>query len=144
MQKLDGFAEVALFVDDLARSGAFYEQILGLKKIESSERGCVFRVAARQVLLLVTRRAARTPSRTPGGLVPSCAVAHRAGPGPGHIAFGLSPRALESWRRQLEGHGVEVLSYVAWPRGARSLYFRDPDGHLIELATPGIWYTRRG
>ncbi|PYK92782.1 MAG: glyoxalase, partial [Verrucomicrobia bacterium] len=26
-----------------------------------------------------------------------------------------------------------------WESEARSLYFRDPDGHMIELATPGIW-----
>jgi len=24
-------------------------------------------------------------------------------------------------------------------RGGHSIYFRDPDGHLLELATPGLW-----
>jgi catechol 2,3-dioxygenase-like lactoylglutathione lyase family enzyme len=28
---------------------------------------------------------------------------------------------------------------VRWPRGGESIYFRDPDGHLVELATPGLW-----
>ena len=28
---------------------------------------------------------------------------------------------------------------MKWPRGGESLYFRDPDGHLVELATPGLW-----
>jgi len=30
---------------------------------------------------------------------------------------------------------------VKWSRGGESLYFRDPDDHLVELATPGIWAT---
>ena len=34
---------------------------------------------------------------------------------------------------------VDVELTRAWPRGGRSLYFRDPDHHLIELASPGIW-----
>jgi hypothetical protein len=28
---------------------------------------------------------------------------------------------------------------VAWPRGAKSVYFRDPDGNLAELISPGFW-----
>jgi catechol 2,3-dioxygenase-like lactoylglutathione lyase family enzyme len=31
------------------------------------------------------------------------------------------------------------LHLVALHRGGTSLYFRDPDGHLLELATPGLW-----
>jgi catechol 2,3-dioxygenase-like lactoylglutathione lyase family enzyme len=34
---------------------------------------------------------------------------------------------------------VEIISRMSWPRGGESLYFRDPDNHVLELATPGIW-----
>ena len=34
---------------------------------------------------------------------------------------------------------VLTRSVVVWEAGGRSLYFRDPDGHLLELATPGVW-----
>jgi catechol 2,3-dioxygenase-like lactoylglutathione lyase family enzyme len=34
---------------------------------------------------------------------------------------------------------VPVESEVSWPQGGRSLYFLDPDGMVVELATPGLW-----
>ncbi len=46
---------------------------------------------------------------------------------------------MEAWRRRLESEGVAVESVVTWPGGAKSLYFRDPDGNLAELITPGFW-----
>jgi len=32
-----------------------------------------------------------------------------------------------------------VEGRVDWPAGGKSVYFRDPDGHMLELATPGLW-----
>ncbi len=139
MPKVRGLLEAALFVEDPARASAFYEQLLGLRKIRSDERGSVFRLAARQYLLLVTYEAARTPSKPPGGIVPPCAMPGCEGPGPGHVALTVSTDALDSWRQRLENHGIEILGDVAWGQGERSLYFRDPDGNLVELATPRIW-----
>jgi catechol 2,3-dioxygenase-like lactoylglutathione lyase family enzyme len=39
----------------------------------------------------------------------------------------------------LRTQGVAIESETHWARGGRSLYFRDPEGHLLELVTPGIW-----
>jgi catechol 2,3-dioxygenase-like lactoylglutathione lyase family enzyme len=39
----------------------------------------------------------------------------------------------------LAAQGVVVESRITWPRGGTSLYFRDPDGHSVEVATPGLW-----
>jgi len=33
---------------------------------------------------------------------------------------------------------LEILGQHS-PRGGTSLYFRDPNGHMLELATPGLW-----
>ena len=41
-------------------------------------------------------------------------------------------RPFRRGRGSLEGR-------TEWPRGGVSVYFRDPDGHLLELATPGLW-----
>ena len=35
-----------------------------------------------------------------------------------------------------------VESRIGWLRGGTSLYFRDPDGHSLEVATPGLWPNR--
>jgi catechol 2,3-dioxygenase-like lactoylglutathione lyase family enzyme len=43
------------------------------------------------------------------------------------------------WRERLEAHGVAIESVARWPRGGRSIYFRDPAGNSLELATPDLW-----
>lgn len=139
MLALKGLLETTLFVKDLSNASAFYEQVLGLEKVEQSDVGCVFKVTERQLLLLVTHEKARVPSKTPGGEVPPCLVGPREVGGAGHLAFAVAATELREWRARLESKSLEVLSEVAWESGARSLYFRDPDGHLLELTTPGIW-----
>ena len=138
--QLHGLVETALFVEDLPRSCDFYEQVLGLSKVKASDTGCVFRVGNQRYLLIIRRAAAHTSNKTASGdVLPPCALPQHDGRGPGHIAFGISADALESWRARLARHGVDTLSEISWESDARSLYFRDPDGHMIELATPGIW-----
>lgn len=134
MPELNGLLETALFVDDLPRASAFYKDVLGLRQFATSERGCGFIVADREILLLAKRGAHGAPHVTPGGVIPPCGAS-----GSMHIAFAISESQLGAWRKHLAGQSVEVLSEVAWERGGRSLYFRDPDGHLLELATPGVW-----
>ena len=78
-----------------------------------------------QVLLLFLRGHCLQPVRlNPGAIIPA-----HDGSGPLHVA----------WERKLEERGVSVESRVNWPGGATSLYFRDSDGHAVELATPGLW-----
>ena len=70
----------------------------------------------------------------PGGSIPP-----HDGSGPMHFAFAIAADSLAAWRARLAEAGVEIESEMVWPRGAVSLYFREPDGHLVELATPGLW-----
>jgi catechol 2,3-dioxygenase-like lactoylglutathione lyase family enzyme len=56
-----------------------------------------------------------------------------------HFAFAVADDALSVWRSRLARGGVNVESEVTWPRGGRSLYVRDPDGHSVELVTRGLW-----
>lgn len=46
---------------------------------------------------------------------------------------------VEAWERELSARGVEVMGRAEWPAGGRSVYFADPDGHVGEIASRGIW-----
>jgi catechol 2,3-dioxygenase-like lactoylglutathione lyase family enzyme len=76
---------------------------------------------------------------TPGGPTPP----HGAR-GPGHLAFAVPEAELPAWRERLAAHAVALETEVAWPRGGRSLYFRDPAGNSVELATPAVWGLAEG
>lgn len=135
----DRLLETFIFVDDLPASRRFYRDVLGLRPHGGpSERGALFRLPGDQVLGLVNRKDARRPNTTPSGVVPACIPEGGASAGAGaHLAFAVSD--LDPWRDRLAEAGVPILEEVAWERGGRSLYFRDPDGNLLEVATPGVW-----
>jgi catechol 2,3-dioxygenase-like lactoylglutathione lyase family enzyme len=61
------------------------------------------------------------------------------GDGELHLAFAISAAELANWESWLEQKGIAVEEKRSWELGGWSLYFRDPDRHLLELATPGTW-----
>jgi catechol 2,3-dioxygenase-like lactoylglutathione lyase family enzyme len=134
MPQVHGILETALYVADLARSEAFYQGLFGLPELARDERFCALGVAGRQVLLLFLQGGTLAPIELPGGTIGP----HDAR-GQIHLAFAVAAEDLAGWREKLARHGVAVESEVRWPPGGTSVYFRDPDGHLVELATPGIW-----
>jgi len=134
MLKPTHIAETVLYVDDLDRAHAFYEQVFECQTIRRDERLCALRITPEQVLLLFQRGGCLQPLPLPGGVIPS-----HDGSGPLHVCFGMNAADVEPWQQKLERLGIPVESRVRWPGGATSLYFRDPDQHAVELATPGLW-----
>jgi catechol 2,3-dioxygenase-like lactoylglutathione lyase family enzyme len=134
MPKLDGILETALYTDDMERARGFYEDVLQLEPIFSDSRLCAYAVSGREVLLIFRRGSATQTVTMPGGTIPG-----HDGSGPVHMAFAIGKDELEQWERHLAEHDVAIEGTTTWSRGGRSIYFRDPDGHLLELATPGLW-----
>jgi len=134
MIRLTGIKETCLTVADLERSDRFYRELFDLPVLDGDTRFRAFNIADAQVLLLFARGQSGGPVRLPGGLIPP----HEAS-GQSHVAFAISAGDLDAWKARLAQQGVAIESTVTWPRGGTSLYFRDPDGHLIELITPGVW-----
>jgi catechol 2,3-dioxygenase-like lactoylglutathione lyase family enzyme len=132
--EISGLLESALYVDDLRASSKFFCDVLGLAPMFESERLVALDAKRSGTLLLFKRGATLEDMETRGGTVPG-----HDGAGPVHMAFAIPQDSYDSWIVRLTAFGVKVRSEVRWPRGGRSIYFDDPDGHLIELATPGLW-----
>ena len=136
MPSLDRVLETALYVDDLARAADFYQDLFDLPPLTRDERLAAFDIGGKSVLLLFRRGATLETVRMPGGTIPP-----HDGHGPLHIAFAVSADELAQWEARLNERSIEIEGRTDWSRGGRSIYFRDPDGHLLELATPGLWAT---
>jgi catechol 2,3-dioxygenase-like lactoylglutathione lyase family enzyme len=132
---LSGVLETALVVEDVARATLFYRKLFGFGVLAQTQRLSSLNVKPGQVLLLFQRGGSVDDIPLPGGILPGGMDAE----GRGHIAFATEAEHLESWQHWLKQNGVAIESTVHWDRGGTSLYFRDPDGNLLELATPGVW-----
>jgi catechol 2,3-dioxygenase-like lactoylglutathione lyase family enzyme len=142
MSSISRLLETALYVEDLERSARFYQQVLGFGSVEGTTLEMAtesrvlrpLQIPGGQVLLLFLKGSTTTTAVLSGGTIPP-----HDGSGRLHLAFAISAAELVGWRERLQAHGVAIEGEMAWPRGGTSLYFRDPDGHLVELATPGLW-----
>ena len=132
--RVSGLLETALYVADPDQSSAFYERVFGFEPFLREDRMVGLGVPGGQLLLLFRRGGSVQPSSTPGGLIP----AHDGG-GVLHVCFAIPLAELDRWRRHLSEQGVAIESEVVQSFGGTSLYFRDPDGHSIEVAVPGLW-----
>jgi len=126
--KTEGILESSLYVNDVAASARFYERIFGFGMISDfGGRGCAMQAGDRQVLLLF-KKGASLAMETP-----------HDGDGELHLAFAIPAAELSKWEAWLAENGIAVEEKRAWEPGGQSLYFRDPDRHLLEIATPGVW-----
>ena len=128
--------ETALYVDDVGRAVVFYRDILGLGVLDAGGRFAAIDAGQATILLLFRRGATAEGARMPSGWIPP----HDA-QGPAHIAFAVDADQIATWEEHLLRHGVMIESRVHWQASGYSIYFRDPDGHSVELATPGTWAT---
>ncbi|HXE75348.1 MAG TPA: VOC family protein [Candidatus Xenobia bacterium] len=135
MPPVKGILETALFVQDVKRAVEFYCRIFGFEVIASSERLHALAVAPQQVLLLFKQGASIERVSHEGGFLPGGIDTT----GPDHLTFAIAAEDFDAWERWLGQNGLAIELRKQWELGGRSLYFRDPDGHLLELATPGVW-----
>jgi catechol 2,3-dioxygenase-like lactoylglutathione lyase family enzyme len=130
-----GILETAIYARDLDAARRFYVEVLGLTvHAEQTGRHVFFRCGHGMLLIFNPDTTLTEVTTVNGSNIPL----HGA-TGVGHMAFVMTEAEIESWRVQLKRHSVPIESEIFWPNGARSLYFRDPAGNVLEFATPRLW-----
>ncbi|WP_448951537.1 VOC family protein [Labrys neptuniae] len=136
MPKLDRILETAIYVEDLDRSAHFYETVLDLAPLLKMDRLYAYDVGGKNVLLVFKRGASSDDMTSAIGTIPGHDASGRI-----HLAFAVAAEDLAAWEARLTARGIAVEGRTHWPAGGDSVYFRDPDGHMLEVATPGLWRT---
>lgn len=132
--------ETGLYVENLDRSAKFYEDLFEFETEVRDELICVLHVPGGQALILFPKRVAFEPGRTSAPGVPfKGTIPPHGGNGRQHIALAIPAAELPSWERRLADREIDIEGRTEWPRGGTSIYIRDPDDHLIEFLTPGLW-----
>jgi catechol 2,3-dioxygenase-like lactoylglutathione lyase family enzyme len=120
-----GIAAVTLFFEDLEAARTFYAEVFGLPVVFEDESSTVFRFGDTLVNLL---RASEAPE-----LVEPTAV---ASPDAGvRFQFTLAVEDVDAMCEELARRGVTLMSGpIDRPWGIRTASFRDPGGHVWEIA----------
>ena len=121
-----GIAAITLFMDDLEASKSFYEQVFGLPAVFEDENSAVFRFGETLLNLL---RSTEAPSLVAPASVAPLAAGVR-------FQFTLEVADVDAMCDELKSWGVELLNGpMDRPWGNRTASFRDPGGHIWEIAT---------
>ncbi len=117
-----GFDHIVLCVRDVAATRDFYERVLGMTAREERQGKYSLQFGENKISL---QDAANSPT-----------IARDTVPGSGNFCL-ISDTPVEEWRAHLAAAGVEVID-SGLRDGATgtidSLYFRDPDGNLVEVS----------
>ena len=118
---------ITLFVDDLSATRAFYLEVFGLPILFEDEDSAVFRFDNTMINLLKSSAAV--------SLIDPATV---ASPDTGsRVQLTLDVENVDATCAELAGHGVVLLNGPMdreW--GIRTASFRDPGGHIWEIAQP--------
>lgn len=127
--KLLRILETALYAKNLPAAEKFYSNILGLPLLAKQKGRHLFYWVGKDVLLVFYAPKTLQNKITPHGAK-----------GPGHLAFEVSPKDYDLWKKYLADKKAKIVEEVVWKKpDYRSIYFRDPSGNLLEIATSGIW-----
>lgn len=117
---------ITLFVEDLDATTSFYREVFGLPVAYEDEVSAVFDFGNTIVNLLVTGEAH-------GLIAPAEVAARESG---SRLQLTITVEDVDATCAELAERGVELLNGpMDRPWGIRTASFRDPAGHIWEIAT---------
>lgn len=120
-----GIAAITLFVEDPAAAKRFYQEVFGLPIVFEDEVSAVFEFRGTLVNLLQS-------SEAPELVAPASVAPADAGV---RFQFTLTVDDVDATCDKLKSGGVELLNGpIDRPWGIRTASFRDPGGHVWEIA----------
>jgi len=122
---IKGFDHIVLTVQSIARTCEFYEQALGAEVISFGAGRTALRLGANKINLHEAGNEFKPKAATPT-------------PGSGDICL-ITAASLDQVEQNLRACGIEIEEGPVARTGAQgpilSLYIRDPDGNLVEIAS---------
>ena len=120
-----GISAITLFVEDLAAAKRFYREVFGLPVVFEDDNSAVFDFGNTLVNLLATTAA-------PELIAPAVVASREAG---SRLQFTIQVDDVDAMCAELARRGVELLNGpMDRPWGIRTASFRDPGGHIWEIA----------
>ena len=120
-----GIGAITLFAEDLAATKRFYEEVFHLRVVYEDENSAVFKFGDTLVNLLAATEA-------PTLVAPATVAGRNAGV---RFQFTLEVEDADAACEELRQRGVELLNGpMDRPWGIRTASFRDPAGHIWEIA----------
>jgi catechol 2,3-dioxygenase-like lactoylglutathione lyase family enzyme len=131
MIEIDGLAEVVLNVRDPERALAFYQGLLGLKRI--SPEG-----APGPIFLRAGKATAEVPSLVVLAPLPPDSPAFGTPRTLHHLALTIPEVGFDAARERLTSAGLEVRDGKHPVLAVRTMYITDPDGNEVEFISPEL------
>ena len=117
---------ITFFVEDLGAAKAFYREVFDLPVRYEDPNSAVFKFGDTLINLLDVREA-------PGLIEPAAVASPAAG---SRLQFTIGVDDVDAMCERLKARGVELLNGpMDRPWGIRTASFRDPGGHIWEIAT---------
>jgi catechol 2,3-dioxygenase-like lactoylglutathione lyase family enzyme len=121
-----GISAITLFVEDLERSKQFYQDVFGLPVTFEDDASAVFSFGNTIINLLKATEARSL-------IEPAAVAAPDAG---SRLQLTITVDDVDATCALLAARGVELLNGpMDRPWGVRTASFRDPGGHIWEIAT---------